>query len=250
MLDTILGGEKTMKNIVIDFNEKMPDELTSENYEDALSGELQFLILDCCEIKRALSVYKQLTCEEYFANTVLFNKYYQIITDALVVQIVISLSRIFDNHKDAVPLIKTLNRLQQTKLFKNDVKIKEAIKELIGIDSDAKKNFDFKGPRDQCFAHLDKKQIFSRTRIIKCIGNKDDLINLIDIIISKLTVLHKFCFGKSALVYDDNIEFPDLRNLVDFKERAEKAIANNSLYKNHLELTDSGMKYYPLGINK
>jgi hypothetical protein len=51
-------------------------------------------------------------------------------------------------------------------------------------------------------------------------------------------------------VYDDNIEFPDLRNLVDFKERAERAIANNSLYKNHLELTDSGMKYYPLGINK
>ena len=239
-----------MKNIILDFEEKLPNEMAPENYEDALAGELQFLILDCCEIKRALFVYKQLTCEEYFANTVLFNKYYQVITEALVVQIVISLSRIFDNHKDAVPLVKTLNRLQQTKSFKNDVKIKEAINELIIIDSDAKKNFDFKGPRDQCFAHLDKKQIFSRTRIIKCIGNKDDLIALIDTIISKLTDLHKLCYDKTPLLYDENIELPDLRNLVDFKERAEKAIENNSLYKNHLELTDSGMKYYPLGLNK
>ena len=107
-----------MKNIILDFEEKLPNEMAPENYEDALAGELQFLILDCCEIKRALFVYKQLTCEEYFANTVLFNKYYQVITEALVVQIVISLSRIFDNHKDAVPLVKTLNRLQQTKSFK------------------------------------------------------------------------------------------------------------------------------------
>ena len=73
---------------------------------------------------------------------------------------------------------------------------------------------------------------------------------MIDTIILKLTNLHKLCYGKAALIYDDNIEFPDLRNLVDFEERAEKAIANNSLYKNHLELTDSGIKYYPLGINK
>lgn len=239
-----------MKNIVIDFNEKISNEISPQNTDDYLRGELQFLILDCCDITRALFIYKRLTSEEYFGNILLFSPYYNTITDALVTQIVISLSRLFDNHKDAVSLLKTLNRIKQHTTFRNNSKIKTAIDELIRIDAEAKGNFDFKGPRDQCFAHLDKKQIFSRTRIIKCIGNTDDLIDLIEKIIYKLSVLYELCYEKEPIVYEKNIEIPDIRKLMDFKERAENVIRNNSLYREHLKLTDSGLKYYPLGIEK
>ena len=239
-----------MKEIVINFSTELQEGINSNNIEDSLQGELQFLILDCSDIARTLNVYRQLTNEEYFGNTMLFRQYYSVLTDALVTQIIISLARLFDSHRDAVPMLKTLNRFEQHMAFRKNMKIKSVIEELINIDSTAKTNFDFKGPRDQCFAHLDKKQIFSRTRIIKCIGNTDDLIDLIEKIIYKLSVLYELCYEKEPIVYEKKIEIPDIRKLMDFKERAENVIRNNSLYREHLKLTDSGLKYYPLGIEK
>lgn len=239
-----------MKEIVINFSTELQEGINSNNIEDSLQGELQFLILDCSDIARTLNIYRQLTNEEYFGNTILFSQYYSVLTDALVTQIIISLARLFDSHRDAVPMLKTLNRFEQHMAFRKNMKIKSVIEELINIDSTAKTNFDFKGPRDQCFAHLDKKQIFSRTRVIKCIGNTDDLIDLIEKIIYKLSVLYELCYEKEPIVYEKNIEIPDIRKLMDFKERAENVIRNNSLYREHLKLTDSGLKYYPLGIEK
>ena len=232
-----------MRSIVLEYDA----ELQSNN---DLQGELHYLILDCCDIKKALLVYKGLTCEEYFGNTLLFSRYYGTITDALVFEIVISLSRVFDSHKDAMSLLKTLNRIKQNTVFKNDVAIKNAIQELINIDNESKTNFDFKGPRDQCFAHLDKKQVFSRVRIIKCIGNVDDLILMVENIIAKLIGLYELCYKESPIIYETNIEIPDIRQLKDFEERAKRIISSDDLHRNHLELTDIGLKYYPLGIKK
>lgn len=226
-----------MKNIVTDFDISIPN-----NY-DILSLELQLLIVDCYELLSSLRIYGKLTSEEYSANTLLFSEYYGTVKDALVFRCVLSFSRLFDTDKKTLSLLKTLNRFLQNTQFRNNKEIKLSIQELIDLDSQTKSSFDFKTIRDKYFAHLDKKKRFSCLAAFKSLENLDELISLMEKLISKLSGLYKCCYQEDAFVFDKEIDIPDIRNLKDFDERAERFISQTDIYSKWFELTDKGIKY-------
>ena len=225
-----------MKNIVTDFDISIPN-------NDILSLELQLLIVDCCELLSSLRIYGKLTSEEYSANTLLFSEYYSTVKDALVFRCVLSFSRLFDTDKEALSLLKTLNRFLQNTQFRNNKEIKLGIQELIDLDSQTKSNFDFKTSRDQYFAHLDKKKRFSCLAAFKSLENLEELISLTEKLVLKLNDLYKCCYQEDAFVFDKTIDIPDIRNLKDFNERAERFISKTDTHSKWFELTDKGIKY-------
>jgi len=228
-----------LKNLVTDF-----DVPISKDNNDMLSGELQLLIIDCCELLYSLRVYGKLISEEYSANTLLFSEYYKTVRDALVFRCVLSFSRLFETtHKEALSLLKTLNRFLQNAQFKNNKEIKLSIQELIDLDSQTKSSFDFKTIRDKYFAHLDKKKRFSCLAAFKSLENLDELISLMEKLILKLSGLYKCCYQEDAFVFDKEIDIPDIRNLKDFDERAERFISQTDIYSKRFELTNKGITY-------
>lgn len=232
-----------MKKIIVDYNTSLSNNVDAAWEKDILQGELQLLILDCCELFNSLQVYENLTCEQYSANTILFVNYYRIVNDALVFRCVLSLSKLFDTHDNALTLLKTLNRFKQSIHFKNNNEVKLVLEELIDIHSKAKKDFDFKTPRDKYFAHLDKEKRFSSMNVFKAITSLKELKALMKTIIFKLSALYKICYREDAFVDDKTIEIPDIRDLKNFKERAEETINGNLTFQKRLELTDEGVKY-------
>lgn len=210
-----------MKSIVVDFQVPISDE-DSNNALLELAAEMQLMLIECYDLSKTLYIYEHLTSEDYCANTLLYNDYYETVKNSMVYRIVLGFSRLFDTHKDTRTLLKIINCIEQNKELNVKSEIKLLIEDLRNVDNMAKITFDFKTSRDQYFAHLDKKKLFTSLSVVKDIKYIDELSQLLENVTDKLVAIYEIGFEEVPFTpIFKEIEVPDIRELKDFKQRAE-----------------------------
>lgn len=235
-----------MKSIVAEFTAPIYNEEMRETRDmlSELQLEIQLILIECEELVNTLYIYKHLMSKEYCANTLLYSEYYTTIKNSMVYRIVLGFSKLFDKNESARTLQKIINCIEQNKEVNEKYQIKLLIEELREIDNSAKLTFDFKTPRDQYFAHLDKRKVFSSLSILKDITCKDELMMLLDEVIDKLVAICEIGFKEVPYIqHNKEIEIPDIRELKDFWQKAEAYLNKSKNTEKWLILTESGMKF-------
>lgn len=235
-----------MKSIVVDFQVPISggSDEDSNNSLLELAAEMQSMLVECYDLSKTLYIYEYLTSEEYCANTLLYNDYYETVKNSMVYRIVLGFSRLFDTHKDTRTLLKIVNCIEQNKDLNIKNEIKLLIEDLRSIDNMAKITFDFKTARDQYFAHLDKKKVFTSLSVVKDIKYIDELMQLLDNMIDKLVSIYEIGFEEVPFTpICKEIDVPDIRELKNFKQRAENYLKEYPFINKWIILTEFGLKF-------
>lgn len=235
-----------MKSIVAEFKVPLYDEEAHETRDilSELQLEIQLMLIECEDLINTIYIYKHLTSKEYCANTLLYSEYYTTVKNSMVYRIVLGFSKLFDKNRETRTLQKITNCIEQNKELNENTEIKLLIEELRAIDDAAKLTFDFKTPRDQYFAHLDKQKVFSSLSILKDITCTDELMMLLDEVIDKLIAICEIGFGEVPYIHHNKeIEIPDIRELKNFKQKAETYLNKSKITDKWLLLTESGLKF-------
>lgn len=240
-----------MRSIVADFKVPLYDDVSPET-RDVLSElklEILLMLIECDDLINTLYIYKYLTSEEYCANTILYSEYYTTIKNSMVYRIVLGFSRLFDKNESTRTLRKITNCIEQNNVLREKENIIFLLEELRIIDEDAKSTYDFSTPRDQYFAHLDKKKIFSSLSVIKHITVIDELMKLLEDIIDKLVAICEIGFEEvPSIQHDKEIRIPDIRELNGFRQNAEGVLNKSEVIDKMLILTEDGLKFKERGI--
>lgn len=182
------------------------------NKEAWVSLHMHFIMMELCEIRDTLYIYKTAKREwdsRVQEKKINYSRLRTTLYNTLPYRIILGLSKIFIGSKE-YSLLKTLNILEQMTEFKNNQEVKatiDEIREYLDVSELIKMINIY---RDKFFAHLDKVSVISDCRIDTSIPIDKIEISDINLLISLFSTLNKICFNNDLRVLDRELLDEDI----------------------------------------